>query len=110
MRAAELNQKIELWEMNDTTNSLGETDRTPEKIKDLWAKIIPRHGKTENIADTNTQKSVLNVIIRCRKLSVPNPRIDMFFMVKGVKYEIIDFIGDMKEKTFIEFSCRCIYE
>ena len=109
MQTADLNQKIELWGMTDTRNEIGELERTPKKIKDLWAKIIPRHGSTSKVAEI-VDEVVLNVIIRCRKLSVKNPSIDMYFVQKGLKYEVIDFIEDMKNKDFMEFNCQVIYE
>lgn len=109
MITAELNQKLELWGMTDTVNEIGETDRTPAKIKDLWVKILPRHGGTSKVADI-VEEVTLNVIIRCRKLSVKNPAIDMFFMQKGIKYKVVDFIADMKNNEFMEFNCKVIYE
>ena len=109
MQTASLNQKIELWGMIDTENELGELDRTAEKIKDLWVNIIPKHGNQSKVADI-VDNVVLSVIVRCRKLSVKNPSIDMYFMKNGLKYEIIDFIEDMKNKDFIEFNCKIIYE
>ena len=109
MQVKDLNQKVELWGMTDVKNELGEITREPEKIKDVWAKIIPKHGTTSKVAEI-VENVVLNVIIRCRLLSIKNPEIDMFFMHQGLKYEIIDFIGDMKNKEFIEFSCKVIYE
>lgn len=109
MQTGELNQKVELWGMIDTTNEIGELDRTAEKIKDLWVKIIPKHGSQSNVADI-VENVVLNVIVRCRRLSVKNPSIDMYFMHKSLKYKVIDFIEDMKNKDFIEFNCKIIYE
>ena len=109
MQTASLNQKIELWGMVDTYNELGELDRTSEKIKDLWVNIIPKHCNQSKVADI-VDNVVLSVIVRCRKLSVKNPSIDMYFMKNGLKYEIIDFIEDMKNKDFIEFNCKIIYE
>ena len=109
MDTSNLNQRVELWGMIDTTNEIGELDRTPAKIKDLWAKIIPRHGGTSKVANI-VDEVVLNVIIRCRKLSVKNPSMDMYFMHKNLKYEVIDFIEDMKNREFIEFNCKVVYE
>ena len=109
MQTGELNQKVELWGMKDTTNELGELDRTAEKIKDLWVKIIPRHGSQSKMADI-VDNVVLSVIVRCRRLSIKNPSIDMYFIKDNLKYEIIDFMSDMKNKDFIEFNCKIIYE
>lgn len=110
METKDLNQKIELWGMVDAINDIGETTRTAEKIKDVWCKIIPKHGSSKKIGSSDVAEVDLNVIIRCRVLSVKNPAIDMFFMRKGIKYKVVDFIEDMKNKTFIEFSCEVVYE
>lgn len=109
MQTADLNQKIELWGMVNSRNEIGELDRTAEKIKDLWVKITPKHGSQSKVADI-VENVVLSVIVRARRLSVKNPSIDMYFIKDNLKYEIIDFIGDMKNKDFIEFNCKIIYE
>jgi len=109
MQTSDINQKIELWGMTDIENELGEITREPRKIKNVWAKIIPRHGKPSTIVGT-VEEVVLDVIIRCRVLSIKNPSINMYFMRKGIKYEVFDFIEDMKNKEFIEFYCKIIYE
>lgn len=110
MEAKELNQKIELWGMVDAINELNETTREPAKIKDVWAKIIPKHGSKQKQGESSIEEVATDVIVRCRILSVKNPSIDMYFVRKGVKYYVIDFFEDMKTKEFIEFSCKVVYE
>ena len=109
MQTSDLNQKIELWGMVNTVNELGELDRTAQKIKELWVKIIPRHGSTSAVANI-VDEVVMSVTVRCRKLSIKNPAIDMFFMKNNIKYKVVDFIEDMKNKEFMEFNCKIIYE
>lgn len=108
--SADCNQKIEVFGMTNIENSLGEIDRIPGKIKDVWAKIIPKHGKTKNFGDSNVEEVESIITIKTRKLSIKEPSIDMYFIHKGLKYEIIDFFEDFKTKSFWEFNCKVIYE
>ncbi|MGB6129675.1 MAG: head-tail adaptor protein [Psychrilyobacter sp.] len=106
----ELNQRVELWGMTDVENELGEVDRIGTKIKDIWCKILPKHGKISKIGSTDIEEVNLNLIIRCRKLSVKNPSIDMFFKKGNQKYQVIDWIPDLKNNSFLEFFCGVTYE
>ena len=72
MQVKDLNQKVELWGMTDIKNELGEISREPAKIKDVWAKIIPKHGTTSKMAEI-VDEVALNVIVKCRLLSIKNP-------------------------------------
>lgn len=108
--SADLNNKMELWGMVNTQNSLGELERTESKIKDVWCKVIPKHGKAQKMSNADVEEVQTNVIIKTRKLSVKNPEIDMYFMKNGIKYKIIDFLEDFKTNSFWEFNCEVIYE
>ncbi len=44
INTSEVNQKIELWQMKNIENKLGEISREGKKIKDIWAKVILSHG------------------------------------------------------------------
>lgn len=108
--SADCNQKIELWGMTDNENSLGEIDRMPGKIKDVWAKITQKQGTQKNIGDSSIQEVEAQIKIITRKESVKNPKIDMYFIHRGLKYEIIDFFEDFKSRSFWEFNCKVVYE
>lgn len=106
----ELNQRIELWGMTDIENEIGEVDRVGKKIKNIWCKILPQHGKRSKIGNTDLEEITLSLKIRCRKLSVKNPSIDMFFKKENQKYQVIDWIPDLKNNSFLEFICEVVYE
>lgn len=108
--SADCNQKIELWGMVDTENSLGEIDRTPGKIKDVWAKLTSTSGTQKKFGDSNLEEVEAEIKIITRKESIKDPAIDMYFMRKGLKYKIIDFVEDFKSRSFWEFNCEVIYE
>jgi hypothetical protein len=110
MDTSRLNKKLELWGMSDIENDLGETSMEPVKIKDIWCYIVPKHGSITEVSGAVTEESRLNLSIRCRKLSVESPSIDMFFLNGTVKYQVLDWIEDFKGKSFYEFQCRAVYE
>ena len=107
----DLKHKIELFGNVETQNSIGEIERNFDKIKDVWAQVIPKHSSnTQNYGDSLAEQAELRVTILTRKKSIVNPTIDMYFMYKGKKYEIIDFIEDMKTNSFWEFNCKLNYQ
>lgn len=105
-----LNRKLELWGMIDQENSLGEKERTEDKIKDVWANVIPKHGRASTYGNTNVSEVTQSLVIKCRKKSINEPSIDMFFKNGNQKYKVIDFIPDFKTNSFWEFNCEVIYE
>jgi len=108
--SADLKNKVELWGMTDNKNILGETERTAGKLKDLWCKVTPKTGKVNKMGNTDVEEIEFSAVIRCRKLSIKEPSIDMFFMKNGIKYEVVYFLEDMKNNSFLEFLCKIIYE
>ena len=108
--SADLNNKMELFNMVDEQNEAGEVDRKPKKLKDVWCKIIPKHGKAQKFGNSEVEEVITQVTIKTRKKSVINPEIDMYFMKNGIKYKIIDFLEDFKTNEFLEFNCEVINE
>lgn len=108
--SADLNNKMELWGMVDSENSVGEIERNPEKIKDVWCRIIPKNGKKSKFGNADIEEVTSTITIKTRKLSVKNPKIDMFFKKNGIKYKVVDFLEDFKTNSFWEFNCEVIYE
>ncbi len=96
--------------MKNIENKLGEISREGKKIKDIWAKVILSHGTKKKYGGGNTEEVNSSVMIRTRKLSIKNPKIDMFFVHYGIRYNIIDFYPDFKKNSFWNFKCEVIYE
>lgn len=106
-----LNTKMELWEMEDTVNEIGENDRQPKLVKTVWTNtgFVNTGANTRPNSDveyaTSTQK------IRLRKQEVSNPKLDMYFIdTSNNKYEIIDFYPDYYNNNFWEFRTKIIRE
>lgn len=111
MNAAELNRKIELWGVTESIDDFKNPIRTKGKIKDIWVKITPKHGNVENIdKDDKAEVGEIRLVIRCRKLSIPAPSIEMYFRRGDQTYEIVDFVEDMRDNAFWEFGCKIKYE
>lgn len=111
METREYNTPLELWDMVKGENELGETIREEGKIKDVWCKVIPTSGSVNTIPNTEIKYSNVTHKIRCRKLSVKNPEVNMLFKDKeGNKYEVEYFQRDFKNNDFIEFLVKIKYE
>lgn len=103
--------KLELWGSTWVENELGEEEKAFGKIKDVYCQVIPNHGGTKTVGGTHTEEAYTTQTIKCRKLSIKNPKIDMFFKdASGLKYEILDFYQDYKNNEFWEFKTRINYE
>ncbi|MCY6957956.1 hypothetical protein [Clostridium brassicae] len=111
METSKLNIQLGLWGMVPFKNELDEIDVKEGKIKDIWCNIVPQHGSTSKTGETDVEKVTTIQKIKCRKLSIKNPKINMFFKDKnGLKYEFLDFYPDYKNNDFWEIKTRIIYE
>jgi len=107
-----LNRKIELYHMVDEINEINETTRIPVKLKDVWCKIIPNHGTSSIYGGThNVEEVKAKITIITRKLSIKNPKIDMYFLdSNGIRYNIIDFFPNYLKNDYWDFNCEVVYE
>ncbi|MBU3146631.1 hypothetical protein [Clostridium sp. CF012] len=104
-----LNNRVELWGMVNFTNELLEQDRKEDKIKDMFVQILPNYSAYDRETPI-TEKEELVIKLRCRKLSIPAPKKDMFFVMEDFKYEVLSFIPDFQSKEFWEFKCKVVME
>lgn len=105
------NNKLSLYGPSFIENEIGEKEQTFVKIKDIYCKIVPNHGGESNIGSTDVKDSSTGQTILCRKLSIKNPKISMYFIdANGWKYEIIDFFPGYKDNEFWEFKTKIVRE
>ena len=103
----ELNQRLSLYGPQFIDNEIGEKEQVFSKLKEVFCKIIPSHGGESSIGNTDVKDSYTGQTIKCRKLSIKDPAISMYFTdMNGWKYEIIDFFPDYKDNSFWEFKTR----
>ncbi|MEC1757382.1 phage head closure protein [Schinkia azotoformans] len=87
INSGNLRHKIDVYGKVITENELGETDYTYNKIKTIWASIIPQTGalqkqQTENILTNITHKVIT------RYNSGKEITTDMYFMFQGKRFDI----------------------
>lgn len=104
-----LNCKCELFGMIDTLNELGENDRVEGKIKDIYCNILPQS------ASQKWKSPVTEVIDHshkfiCRAMSIKEPKVDMVFKFKGLKYEFIYWNPDFKNNEILEVFTKLVLE
>lgn len=112
MNPGELRNKIDVYEHVKTLNSLGESDYDYEKTKSIWSKIYPefKGNVQSNQADKSINYAETTHIIKCRKLSIKEPSIDMYFKYQNLKYEVLFFQPDFQNNEFWQFKCKVVYE
>jgi SPP1 family predicted phage head-tail adaptor len=110
MRAGDLRNKIEVYEKIEIENELGEKDHEYQFVKSIFAQIIPANltGSSKE-GQANTEYAETTHKIKCRKLSL-NPTIDMYFKYDGLRYDILYFQPDFKNKDFWEIMVVVKYE
>lgn len=107
LNASNLKNKVEVWNKVKIKNKLGEDDYEYQKIKDpLWCNIIPQNisGSTTATQEGN-KESYVNQRIRCRKKSL-TPTKTMYFIYKGLRYDVDFFQPDYKNDDFWEIMCK----
>lgn len=107
--------KLELWGSTWVENELGEKTKEFIKIKDVYCKIIPGHGNkfgnAKKVGNTELMESSNVQTILVRKLSIKEPKIDMYFKNSiGNKFEISDFFPNYKNNDEWEFLTKINYE
>lgn len=103
--------KLELYGSVTVENELEEITKEFRKLKDIYCEIKPFHGGIKDVGGTGIQESYTIQRIFVRKLSIKEPKIDMYFKdPKGVKYEILDFFPNYKDNSEWEFRTRINYE
>lgn len=106
--------KLELWGSTWVENELGEKTKEFIKIKDVYCKIIPAHGNkfgnSKKVGNTELMESSNVQTILVRKLSIKEPKIDMYFKNSIGKFEISDFFPNYKNNDEWEFLTKINYE
>ncbi|RMD02742.1 head-tail adaptor protein [Clostridium autoethanogenum] len=109
---SKLKNKLDLYGKTGTKDKLGTKVPTYGKIKPIFCQIIPASltGNTQRtVADT--EYANVTHVMRCRKLSIKNLAIDMYFIDKdGLKYNILYFQPDYQDNQFWEIMLEIKYE
>lgn len=107
--ADRLNNRIEVWGKVKFSNDFLEEDYKYDKLKSVWSEIIPTGGSlATGQGDTIYEKVTHKITVRDR--SIPNLMNDMYFMYKGLRYDINFFQPNYKYKDAIEIMCTLVVQ
>lgn len=107
--ADRLKNRIEVYGKVKFKNELDETDYRWDKIKSVWSEILPTGGNLVN-GQADTIYSKVSHKITIRNKSIPNLTNDMYFMYKGMRYDINFFQPHYKFKDCIECMCSLVIQ
>lgn len=105
---SKLRNKAELWGMVDGVNELGEIKREPGRIKYIYCDILPAGYSTKETKVTTRNEHTHK--FTCRLKSIPDPKLDMYFMHEGLKYEFLSWDVDFKNRQFLNIFTEQIIE
>lgn len=87
MEIGKLRQRIEIWDRAEFKNELLETDYKDQKIKTVWAEIIPQTGNMQRAAaDTILTSCTHKIKVRYSAGKDITP--DMWIMFRGRRFDI----------------------
>jgi hypothetical protein len=109
---SKLRDKVDLYGKIQAENELGEVEYSYGKIKPMFVNIIPTNlTGTIKEGQANTRYAEVTHKIKCRKLSIKDLSIDMYFIDEdGLRYDVLYFQPDYQYKEFWEIMCKIIYE
>ncbi len=106
--SSELNRKVEVWQRRtlDTRNELGQQDYKDEKVKTVWAAVIPQTGSLLAGRAADTQLSQTTHKIKCRYTKDIKP--DMWLMYEGERYDILYILDPYQKHESLEMFCKVV--
>lgn len=99
-----LRHLVEVYQMINSPNDLGENDTVPELLKRAYCEILPLNSTVKN-GEANTENNQHQFKFTFRIKSIQGIKKDWFFLFEGLKYEVIYFNRDFKDNQFIEVFC-----
>ena len=107
--ADRLRNRIYVYGKVKYINELDEVDYKFDRIKSVWAEILPTGGSLAN-GQGNAVYAQVTHKITIRNKSIPNLANDMYFMYQGQRFDINFFQPHYKYKDCIEIMCNLIVE
>ena len=108
-RSTKLRHKVEVYELIEIENELGEKDRIGKFVKNAYCEIVSQ-GNKETKTPAETEYNEQTYRLTFRKQSILEIKKDWYFMHKNNKYEVIYWNEDFTNREFIEVFCRRIDE
>ncbi len=104
-----LNHRIDVYGHVEDETEFCELTYGYKRISSVWAEIVPKTGRENNIQGESIQVSVTHKIT-IRSRAIKKPRNDMYFEFRGQRYEVLYFMPHYKNNELIEFYCKLIIE
>ncbi len=101
--ADRLSNRIDVYDKTETQNELLETVYTWGIIKTVWAEILPYKGAMKNEDGSNIADVSYKITVRSG--AIPNLNNQMYFIYKGMRFNIDYFHPHFKERNLIEIIC-----
>lgn len=98
-----LSNRIDVYDKTESQNELLETVYTYDKIKSVWGEILPYKGAMKNEEGSNIADVSYKITIRSG--AIPNLNNQMYFIYKGMRFNIDYFHPHFKERNLIEIIC-----
>lgn len=109
MKIAGLSNRIDVYGKVEKENELGEKDYTYDKIKTIWANILPTTGSTRD-ATGEVVRTEMKYKITIRSDSLKELTNDMYFIYRGQRYDIDYYIPNFKYRDSMEMYCSLVVE
>ena len=100
-----LNNRIEVWGNTEYTNKLNEKSYRFQKIKEIWASIIPQTGKLQTQQAETVLTNVTHKVI-VRHSAGKDIDKNMEFVFKGRKFKIKFILNPFEENEVFEIFCE----
>jgi SPP1 family predicted phage head-tail adaptor len=106
MEAGKLRHKAELWGNQRVKNELGKWENKPQKIKDIWAEIIPQTGNMmrQQGVETLISKTTHKFIVRYFVGKDIKP--DNWFIYRGKHFDILYILNPYFRNEKLEIFCE----
>ena len=107
MKSGKLNKRIEVWGETVLENDLLEEEKVKNKIKSIWSQMVPMTGSLKNQpADTVISGTTHKIITRYISGKFINDA--MWFVYRGIRYDIKYILNPFEVNEKLEFFCEVV--
>lgn len=103
-----LSNRIDVYDKTKSLDTLNETTYKWNKIKSVWAEILPYRGDAKTEGEATISEVTYKITIRVNSISNLNDQ--MYFKYKGMRFDIVYFHPHFKERNLIEIVCTVIVD
>lgn len=109
MNPGKLRHRIDIYGKVEYTNELNEKDHSYEKLKTIWAEIIPQTGKLQK-QQADTILSNTTHKIRVRYIAGKDITQDMYIMFRGKRFDIKYILNPYFKNEILEIFVEEVIE